>query len=460
MTNLSGAVVETTAAIRFADLDPDVVRAAQLSLLDAVGVSLAATRSDEGATSFTELVLAEGGRADATVLGTGRRVPAASAAFANGALAHALDFEDSIDGIPVHPNAQSIPALLALAEQRDLSGRQLLAAIAVACDVAARLAAAAGSRIGERGWYPPPILGALGATVGAANLVGLSPARTLDALSLAISQTTASGEVKHSPRSVIRAVRDGFASHAAVRSVELAERGITGFDAPLEGQKGFFATYAGGEYDADAILDGLGETFWGTRVSFKPWPSCRGTHPFVEGAIDLRDHFALDDIDRVVLLGAPVNRMLAEPIESKRRPTEAINAKFSLPFTVASALIHGDITFESYTDRALRDPRVMALAERIDFVPDRTKDNDASMTHGEITVHLSDGRALHRDIRTPRGNPASPIGVAGLREKFSTCAALSISEPSKDRVSAVADRILGIDRVTALRAELPSILTP
>ncbi|WP_403022109.1 MmgE/PrpD family protein [Salinibacterium sp. GXW1014] len=460
MSTLSAELVGITSALTYADLQPDVRRAATLSLLDGLGVSLAATSEPGGPRRFTELVLDEGGRQDATVFGTGKRVPAASAAFANGALSHALDFEDSIDNLPIHPNAQSIPALLAVAEQRGISGERLICAMAIACDVSGRLAQAAGTAIGDRGWYPPPILGALGATVGASNLLGLSAAQTLDALSLAISQSTASGEVKHSPHSVVRAVRDGFASHVAVRSVELAERGITGFDAPLEGKKGFFATFAGGEYEREALLRGLGSSFWGTQVSFKPWPSCRGTHSFVEGALDLREQAPLLDIDRVELLGAPVNIMLAEPIDSKRRPSEAIDAKFSLPFTVASALVHGDVTFDSYTPAALSDPEVLALADRIDFVPDPAKARDESMTHGEITVILRDGRRLHKDIPTPRGNPTSPLGMAGLREKFVECVTRSITAPGAERAGALADRILSIADAENLREELPSILTP
>jgi len=457
---LSTTLVGVTSQISFSDLPDDAARAAELSLLDAIGVSLAATTSGEGAMRFVELALAEGGREDATVFGSDRRVPAAAAAFANGALAHALDFEDAIDGLPIHPNAQSIPALLALAEERDLSGERLITAIAVACDVTARLAAAAGSTIGARGWYPPPILGALGAAVGASNLLGLTPEKTKDALSLVISQATASGEVKHSPHSVIRAVRDGFASHAAVRSVQLAERGIVGFDHPLEGQKGFFATYAGGEYSAELILDGLGTRFWGAVVSYKPWPSCRGTHSFVEGALDLRDEFSLADVERIELLGAPVNRMLAEPIDEKRQPDEAINAKFSLPFTVASALVHGDISFASYTHEALRHPGVLDLAQRIDFVPDPAKDNDASMTHGELTVRLRDGRELHREVRTPRGNPSSPLSLDGLRAKFASCAMLASNSPTAERVQLAAGRILAIRDVENLRPVLPRLLAP
>jgi 2-methylcitrate dehydratase PrpD len=126
--------------------------AAARSLLDAVGVSLAATRLGEDTSAFAELVRTESGRGVSTLLWDGTRVPAAGAAFANGALAHALDFEDAVDGVAAHPNAQVIPAALALAEEYDASGAELLASLAVGCDITCRVAEVAGDRMAARGW--------------------------------------------------------------------------------------------------------------------------------------------------------------------------------------------------------------------------------------------------------------------------------------------------------------------
>lgn len=459
MDGLSRALVDITAWLRIDDLPEAAVRAAEQSLLDAIGVSLAAAGQDAGAAVFAQIAFAEGGRPDSSIFGSGQRVPAAAAAFANGAMAHALDYEDSIDGLPVHPHAQTVPAILALAERDDVPGDRLITAIAIGCDVTARLAAAAGDEMGRRGWYPPPILGALGATVASAHLIGLDSSQTLDALSLVISQATASGEVKFSPHSDVRGVRDAFAAQAAVRSTDLAARGITGFDAPLEGRYGFFSTYAGGAYDPAPILDGLGTRFWGTQVSYKPWPSCRGTHSFVEGALRVRDGFRIDDVEHVELWGAPVNSMLAEPLESKRRPTRAINAKFSLPFTVASALVHGDLSLASFTESAMLDERVLSVADRIDFVADPSKDNPESMTHGEIIVTLADGQRFHENVPTPLGNPASPLDDNLLRNKFVDCAVRAPHGLSRDSAEQMADRILTVRESSGLRSELGAIVS-
>lgn len=431
------------------DLPPEARRSAAVSVLDGIGVSLAASRWGEGCPDILDAVTAEGGRSDATLMGSGTRVPAAAAALGNGALAHALDFEDSIDGVAVHPHAQVLPAVLALAEQRDLTAGRLLAAIAIGCDVTVRLGRVSGDAMSDRGWYPPPILGGIGATAAAAFLVGLDGRGVLDALSLALMQVTASGEIKHSPDSVIRGIRDGFAAQAAVRAVELAERGIRGFDRPLDGRAGLLASFAGDADAAAAAFDDLGRDWAGLETSYKPWPSCRGTHAFVQAALELRPRLDLDRVREIVLRGAPVNEMLARPLEAKRRPTTAIDAKFSLPFTVATALVTGDVTLGSFSREALAHPRVLAVAERIRF----DSDPALGMTSGVLRVRGADADA-EVAVPHPRGNPADPLPLDDLRRKFVACVAEASTPVGTDRASRIADEILEADGATRLRASI------
>ena len=454
-TDATGRLCDFVAAIRPRDLPAPVVAAAELSLLDAVGVSLAASALDPGARAFLDLVTDEGGRHDSTVMGRRARVPAAAAALANGALAHALDFEDALDGLPIHPNAQVIPAVLALAEQRDLPGDRVLAAIAVGCDVTVRLAAAAGRGVDAAGWYPPPIFGALGSAAGCANLVGLDADGVRDALSLALSQVTGSGQIKHSPQSLVRGVRDSFAAHAAVRAVELAERGITGFVDPLAGPRGFFATYAAGDYDLASLTDGLGAEFGGTSASYKLWPSCRGTHAFVEGALALREQLA-GEVVAIELWGGPVCTMLAEPQEAKRRPTTAIDAKFSLPFTVATTLVHGGPTLASFSTAALGDPAVLQMAERVTFTVDPAFTGAEHMTSGRIAVSDASGQVHTREVHAPRGSLAAPLTRAELMAKFTACAAEAGIAPADARERAT--WLLSIGSVPAVGDELAAVL--
>ena len=206
-------------------------------------------------------------------------------------MSHALDFEDVHEPAPVHPNTATIAAALALAEREGASGPALITALVVGCDLASRLGLAAGTRLADAGWYPPPLLSVHGAVAAAARLLGLDEQATIDAFSLAMCQVACTFEIVNAERSVLRSVREAFSARAAVTAADLAAAGIAGSPVPFEGPHGFFATYCDGRLDIGPLLDTLGRRFETDRISYQAWPSCRGTHPFVAGLLKIRaDH--------------------------------------------------------------------------------------------------------------------------------------------------------------------------
>lgn len=427
---VSRRIAEHVVSTDFAALPPAVVAATKRSLLDALGVMLAATTLGEGTEAFARLALSAPDQG-AVLIGRGRRAPLLAAVLANGALAHAIDFEDGHDGAPVHPNAVQTPAALGLAEaQGGVSGRDLIVALAIGCDLACRLGLALTTDPARLGWYPPPILGGFGAVAACAKLARLTPEQIVDAFSLQLCSATCSGEIKYSSRSEIRAVRDAFPAQAAVQSVLLAREGVAGFDAPLEGKAGLFALYARSGYDQAMLLDSLGQRFEGERLTLKAWPSCRGTHAFIEGALAIReeDGFSPGNIAEVRLRGHPVMRMLDEPHDAKRAPATAIDAKFSAPFVTATALLRGAVTLESFFPLSLRQPDVLALARRIRFAVMEDAQPDA-IAAGAITVRMDDGREFERSVPQPFGSPANPIDSAALETKFRQCATYAAHAP-------------------------------
>lgn len=422
---LSLEIAQTLCAVGFDDLPAQTVEITKRSLLDAIGVSLAASGLGEGCDAFVQLAASAGaGVPESTILGHRLRVSAPYAALANGALAHALDFEDAFDGAPLHPNAPLVAALLAEAEAiGGVSGQAFLTAMAVGCDFTCRLGLSLNTDPASLGWYPPPILGAFGATVAVARLRRLGPEQMLDALSLVLCQATCAGEIKYSPDSAIRAVRDAFPAQAAVQAARLAAVGVRGFQHPLEGKAGFFRLYANGDYDPQVLTDGLGRVFHGEQVSFKAWPSCRGTHAFVEAALALAAGHDLDpsQIEQVRLFAGPVQTMLMEPREQKLEPRSPINAKFSLPFTVGAALTKGRITLDDFTPEALADADTLAMAARVTYalVPGWGAERNAS---GITELDLKDGRTLRKQVNHAKGSPHNPLTRAELVAKFKDCA--------------------------------------
>jgi len=441
--SLTESITAHLAGFDPAALPPSTLQATRRALLDAIGVMLGASGISAEAQPFRRLAEAEAGAGPSRLIGGTVRVPVQSAALANGALGHALDFGDVYDAGTAHPNAALVPALLALCDADPTIGQdRLLSAMALGSDLACRLSHTPLVPIEQRGWYPPPLFGTLGAAAGCAHLLGLSPRQTADAIGLAWCQVTFPAAIKYDGTSHVRAVREGFAARAAVAGALLARGGVSGFAAPLEGPGGFFATHVG-DYDEGPLRDGLGATFFGDRVSFKPWPSCRGTHAYIAAALDLKARGiapeAVASIDAVI---GPVQEMLVEPRGAKIAPDTAIHAKFSIPYTVATAWVHGQVGLDSFDQAARGDHAVRALAAKVVARrhPDWTRRHAAS---GGLVVTLADGSQHEAMVIAAPGGRDSPLDDATLIAKFAACAARAARPLDADRAATLATRILG-----------------
>lgn len=434
-----------------AHFDPDRLPASTLAaakrvLLDAAGVMLAASGMAGEAAPFRALART-GGAGPCAVLGTGDRVSAPMAALANGAMAHALDYEDAFDAAPGHPNASLVPALIALAQaEGPVDGRGFLTTLALGGDLACRMGLALRWPMEDGGWYPPPMLASVGAAAGAARLLGLDAQGVRDALSLMLCQNVMPGEIKHSRGSVIRAVREAFPAQAAVTSALLAREGVAGFEQPLEGASGFFTLYAGGEFAPDVLTDRLGELFWIEQLTFKPWPSCRGTHPFIEMALDLLATHGVEPGSVTAIEAGidDVQRMLTEPAERKRAPATVIDAKFSIPFCTALALVHGKVDLDSFDADMLADPAVLALAARVEARVEHETGRQRG-SGGSLTLRLADGRVLSAKQTDALGCPARPLDETALVAKFTDCAGRAARPLASGDALELAERILTLE---------------
>lgn len=446
MKGLSDAVCRTVAEYQADALPAAAGKAAKLALMDAIGVMLAASGLSPEVRPFVTLAKA-GGTGPCSVFGTGIAATAPMAALANGAMAHALDFEDAFDRAPGHPNASLVPALIALAQDGPpVPGPKFLAALALGGDLSCRLGLALRQEMELGGWYPPPILAGLGAALGAARLLGLDAVATRDAMSLMMCQSVMPGEIKHSHGTVIRAVREGFPAQGAVVSALLAREGVAGFEEPLEGRSGFYALYAGGKFAPEDLLGGLGDQFHITDLTFKPWPSCRGTHAYIEMALDLskRHGFGPHDVVSIEAGIDPVQRMLAEPLARKQAPATVIDAKFSIPFCIALALAKGRVDLESFGSASLRDAAVLGLSGKVAPTPDSNPGWQRG-TGGRLAITLVDGRRLEASCSTALGSPEKPLQSAQLVEKFVDCAGRAARPLAEERARLLADRILDLE---------------
>jgi 2-methylcitrate dehydratase PrpD len=451
---LSRVLATHVKRLTYQDLPAHVVEVTKTSLLDAIGVTLAASGLGEASAPFVAMAKEFGGAPQSTLIGHRIKVPGPMAAFANGAMAHELDFEDTHDGAMVHPNAATVPAALAAAEVAGgVSGKELITAIAIGSDLACRLSLAFRRDPEQFGWYFRPVLGAFGAAAAAGRLLGLSEDQLIQSFALTLCQVTCSGELKRSPESHLRAIRDGFTAKAGYLSALMAGKGVNAFDHPLEGQSGLYRLYSQDGYDPDVLLGALGQRFEGANVSFKPWPSCRGTHSFVEAALFMRERHRLQpaSIASVTAIGSGFFEVLATPIEQKRKPATAINAKFSVPFTVATALLTGSIRLEDFAPAALRRPEVLALAQKIDYEVDPNL-GPLQSGRGALRIETTDKRILTHKVDEPLGAPLNPLPPEQLTAKFRDCARHAAVGMSEVDINAVAEGVLALENVDDIDA--------
>jgi 2-methylcitrate dehydratase PrpD len=429
------------------DALPEPVRAsAPERVLDIVGLCLAALDMDTS-TATLGWVAESGGAAQATALGLWeQKVPAAQAAFANGVLAHSLDYDDTHLPSILHPSASVVPAALAAAETAHVSGQRLLAAVATGVEVVVRLgmagydSTAGQSTFFERGQHATSICGAIGSAAAAASVLGLPVKGIADAMGLAVSMTGGVLEANRTGGTVKR-LHCGWAAHAGVTAAQLAARGFTGPPTVLEGRFGFYEAFLSGRFEATAITDGLGEQWCLPDVHYKPYPANHFTHAVADAAIALRaSGLRPEDIASAVISApTPTVRTIGEPIEAKRRPESGYHAKFSAPYVFAAALVGGGglgLGLDDFTDELVREPVRQSLMDRTTVVG--SAECDAGYPHtlpAVVTVTTTVGGTLSEAVFANRGGPLRPLSADELRAKYLDCASRALGEDVAGRLA-------------------------
>lgn len=436
---ISQTVARHFEATEFASLDANTVHATRRALLDALGVMLGASGLSDDARPYRSQAAQVSG--PARLIGFSERTTPSLAALANGALAHALDFGDTFDAGPAHPNAALVPALLALADaDPSIDFARFLTAMTLGSDFACRLSLAPPRPFEEGGWYPPPLVNLIATAAACARLLALDADGILDAMGLAMLQGSFPGEIKYDPGSPIRGVREAFVARAAVDAALLARAGARAFAEPLEGKAGFFAVYGGGA-PQDVLLDRLGKRFLGNDVSFKPWPACRGTHSYIEAALMLRDTVAIGDIVRIEAETGPIQEMLIRPQPIKAAPSQPVEARFSIPYTVAAALLDGEVTLATFLPVRIADAATRELAAKTVEVRNPAWGR-AEAASGSLTIVLRDGTSHAHRVSQASGHPDRPLADAALVAKFADCAAYAAAPLDRPAAEQAAHRIL------------------
>lgn len=424
------------AGCRYEDIPPEAIDKAKKGILDLLGVILAAGGTVPAIQGVMNVVRQNGGEPRCTVLGFGDRTSPLMAAFANGSMAHCLDFDDvAPDGN--HASSSLIPAALAAAEHRGgVDGKQLITAVAVGQDIFLRLRRSLNHQ--RLDWLTTTVFGAFSATAAASKALGLNAAQCSNALGIASLGCCGTLEMRFGTGSDLGELYAGFVAKTGVLSAMLAEQGTTGLQRVFEGQAGVMPVYFQNDFDRARALAGLGRVFGGASMQFKPWPVCGIANTYIHAVLKLVDEHRLspDDIVELRAYVGDFQQRMSYPVEERRRPRMSMDARFSIPFTLGAAAAYGAVRIEHFTEEGLRDPRILAMADRVVPVDDSAFDWTGAMPDAKVEIVTADGRRLegYAGADTP-GNTGNPMEWEHLAQKFTECAAVAPRPLSRETIS-------------------------
>ncbi len=448
---ISRQAAEWSLSLTIGAIPEQVLADTKLRVLDILGVSLAASTTDVGRV-VRDAAICLGAGDEARVIGFGDRLSAASAAVANGTLAHTLDYDDTHNRSVIHVSAPSVATALTAGEAVAADGAMTLAALIAGSELVCRIGIVVPGGFHARGYHATGVIGTFGAAITAGRLFGLDANQTVNALGIAGSQAAGILEF-FSDGSSAKRFHPGWAAHSGIAAVYLARAGFTGPATVLEGRYGLFNTHLGpGEYDVESILDDLGERWECINTSYKPYPCGHVVHPFLDAVLALHREEGLraEDVEQITCpIAEWMIPIMCEPREIKLKPKTDYHAKFSFPFSIAAALHFGRLGVEAYSEENIRNPAILALAERIIHEPDPTAP-DTSRFKGWVKVKTKDGRTLERIVENNWGSEANPMTPDQVRRKFRENAELALEPARVDEIIAVVDGMENLRDVGAI----------
>jgi 2-methylcitrate dehydratase PrpD len=429
--------------IGFDALPGDVVASTRDRVLDVIGLALAGLGTPFGE-SLTQACMAMNPPGPSRILGTGQRTAIGAAAFVNGALSQALEFDDTHNESIVHMSSPSVAAALALCETQTISGKALITAIAVGNEISCRIGSVAPGQFHRRGFHPTGLFAPFGTTYLAGRLLGLTQAQLVNAAGIAGSFAAGILEC-WVDGTQSKFLHPGWAAQSGITAAFLGRAGTTGPTAVLEGRFGVFESHL---QDREVprslarVTESLGELWESRRASFKPFPAAHVLHPYIDAALKLRTQHRIDphEIREIVCpVASYIVPIVCEPVAEKRRPNTDSHGRVSFQYTLAEALHFGELGRDAYQATSLRNPEILRLANAVTYRvdpafpgPDRFK--------GAVRIVMNDGSAFEAVEEHNRGSAENPMTRDELLDKFERNAATVLSATRiQELVAAVAE---------------------
>lgn len=454
MPSASQTIAAWTSQFGYDELPIDVVTATRLRILDVIGLSVAGGTTPFGQSVRRTASLYPG--ANCQLWGTGQTCSVTGAALINGALSQALEYDDTHNESIVHMSSPSTAAAMALADELGASGKALIAAVAISNEVAARSGSVAPGQFHKRGFHPSGLFAPFGVACGASHMMGLDADQTANALGIVGS--FAAGLIQcWSDGTQSKFLHPGWAAQSGIASAALAREGATGPAEVFEGRFGLYASHlqtADPAPDFSRLTRDLG-SFWDSRyASFKPFPVAHVTHPYIDALLRLRERTGLraEQVARITCPVAPyIVGIVCEPLAEKLRPLTDSHGRVSFQYTLAEALVKGRIGRHSYAEASLRDPAILALTDKVEYVVDPSLPGPEQFK-GVVRVELTDGTVLEEIEEYNRGSPNNPMTEAEIVGKFRENVEGTLSDEAAMRIAEAVLTLESMDNARALSA--------
>ena len=423
--DIASDLVDYAHGLDFEALPGGVVDSAKKIVLDTLGAAIAGSTAP-GIGVLVDMARDWGGKPESRVLIYGDKLPVTHAAWINGAMARAHDFDEFHEKAIVHSATSIVPAALAIAEKvGGVNGRDFLCAMVLGMDIMARIGLSLKRSPNVTGISTTYQVGTLGVAVAVAKLLRLDRREMLHALGIAYGQAAGNSQCVIEG-SVMVHIQQGLTVKAGILSSLLAQRGIDGPRDVFQGQFGYFPVHHQNQYDPSIITRDLGKRFEITNVSIKLFPCCLCTHAAISAILQLSREERLDaqEVEQVRVGITQGNyNIVCQPLEQRRNPSSFKEAVFSLPYTVASALVRGHVSLEDFTPEAIQDEQVRAIANRVTPVVDPAIDEQYGRTLGPavVEVTLKSGRKRSCRVEFVKGHPNNPVTFEDVENKFRNC---------------------------------------
>ncbi len=454
MSTIEEQIIKYAISLEYDNIPSEVIDFVKKLIID-VFAAIFAGSSSPGIDETAMLIKEWAGKPESTLFFHNTKAPAPHAAFVNATMARAVDFDCYHIPTGSHPLPTAVPTALAAAEWcGKVNGKDFIAAVIAGSEVAIRMRLVPDYCLGLSGWSSE-LHQNFGSAITAGKIMKLNDEQMLNAVGLAYAQAGGNFQGFRDGSDAVK-LQQGFSARTGLVSAMLARRGITGARSFLEGKAGFYPVYYRGiNYNIDRLIDDIGKRYEILGLATKPYPVTGFLNGPIENLIETmkKNNLSKEDIGEVfVLVGQRMYNNTCEPRELKYRPKAEVDAVFSMPYALGTAIYRGDVFLEDFSSKALKDARRLNEIDKIKPVLDEEIEGEAKKLNLPLSLHVidirtKDGKQFSQKMLYGKGSPQKPMTFDDCVRKFQRCALFAAKQVSENKIVELSEMIEKIEKL-------------